>query len=345
MAEHDDDLGPSTPAPDPSPGGDLGDLNFAATGPANEPGAPASFAQVAPHEAAFKHAHAAPETPDEVPRRPVFPLLLGAAMVLTFLVALYLNRQPLEPSGMVAAPAPGTETASAPAPDAPSTPAPTSTPTPGPEVGEIAKSLGAEIEEIKDEMKVLEDRVEAMPKPDLAPLNSKINRLAEDSQAVSSLPTTVGELDRRVASLDASIAALKGEVEALRAESKKPVESPAPAAATATAARSEEAGGDDAAFNRGADLFQEGKFKEASDSFLKLTETKPDDARAWYYAAISRGSATNQWQGETTRLVTKGVEREKAGTPESARIDAAFADLKPSVKSWLDAYRKRSRPR
>jgi predicted Zn-dependent protease len=96
----------------------------------------------------------------------------------------------------------------------------------------------------------------------------------------------------------------------------------------------------DAAMGQGVDLFKAGKYKEASDVFRKLTESNPDDARVWYYAALSRGSATKDWGGETTRLVEKGIEREKAGTPDSAKIDSVFTDLNAAFRPWLDAYRK-----
>jgi hypothetical protein len=39
------------------------------------------------------------------------------------------------------------------------------------------------------------------------------------------------------------------------------------------------------------------------------------------------------------------VEREKAGTPDGAKIDAAFSDLNPVFKPWIDAYRKTAKPR
>ena len=97
--------------------------------------------------------------------------------------------------------------------------------------------------------------------------------------------------------------------------------------------------------DQGVGLFKAGKYKEASDAFQKLTESTPNDARVWYLAAFSRGSATNQWTGETTRLVEKAVELEKAGTPDGAKIDAAFTGLNPAFKPWLDTYRKMAKAR
>ena len=76
--------------------------------------------------------------------------------------------------------------------------------------------------------------------------------------------------------------------------------------------------------------------------FRKLTDEFPKDARVWYYAALSNGLATNQWRGETERLVNQGVEREKAGSPKAPEIDAVMTDLAPASKKWLDFYRQRA---
>jgi hypothetical protein len=93
----------------------------------------------------------------------------------------------------------------------------------------------------------------------------------------------------------------------------------------------------------GVGFFQKKNYAEASGVFSGLTKTQPDDARIWYYAALSRGLATRDWKGETERLVTQGVEREQAGKPDRARIDAAFADLTAETgKDWLAYYRRRA---
>jgi hypothetical protein len=94
----------------------------------------------------------------------------------------------------------------------------------------------------------------------------------------------------------------------------------------------------------GIDLFRQKKYDQASEAFDSLTRTNPDDARVWYFAALSRGLATRDWKGQTEKLVTEGVEREKAGTPEKSQIDSAFADLTAETgKDWLAFYRRRTR--
>ena len=58
-------------------------------------------------------------------------------------------------------------------------------------------------------------------------------------------------------------------------------------------------------------------YKEASAAFAKLAQAKPNDARVLYFAALASGFSTNNWNsGDAASLAKKGVEREKAGTPE-----------------------------
>jgi len=100
---------------------------------------------------------------------------------------------------------------------------------------------------------------------------------------------------------------------------------------------------DDAKLSQGIELFKQGKYNDAYAYFEKLKQTHPDDARVWYYAALSSGISTRKWveDSEARRLVLKGVEREKAGTPPAPEIDAAFRDLtKMTGKEWLEYYRK-----
>ena len=80
-----------------------------------------------------------------------------------------------------------------------------------------------------------------------------------------------------------------------------------------------------------------------SSSSTALPRPNRTTRSVWYYAALSRGLATRDWKGETERLVTQGIEREKAGKPDKAKIDAAFEDLTPETgKDWLAFYRRRA---
>src|SRR5437660_1670665 len=131
MADH-DDFNPSTPSHDPSPESDLGALNFGEPGGAAPIGAGEGHARPEAHEALFKHPHPAPRVDDDGPRHPVFPMLLGAAMVLSLVVAWIVNAKPVEPS------APATTDAGTPAPPAPE-PA-------TPDHSENVKALQAEVD-------------------------------------------------------------------------------------------------------------------------------------------------------------------------------------------------------
>jgi hypothetical protein len=102
---------------------------------------------------------------------------------------------------------------------------------------------------------------------------------------------------------------------------------------------------DHKALAQGAKLFRQGRYKEALGVFDGLELTDPDDARVWYYAALSDGFATNDWAKGAVSLVEKGVSREQAGTPGKADIDAEFKDLTTATgRDWLAAYRKRVGP-
>ena len=93
----------------------------------------------------------------------------------------------------------------------------------------------------------------------------------------------------------------------------------------------------------GVEFFKKKHYDEAFEFFNSLAKAESDDARVWYYAALSRGLATRDWKGETERLVTQGVERERADKPDKAKIDSEFKDLTPETgKDWLAFYRRRA---
>jgi hypothetical protein len=300
-------------------------------------GPPPAPADLETHEAGFKHPHRAPDVVEEGPRHSLFPTLLGAAMIVTLCIAGYMNMKSAETSP-AAAPttAGGTE--------AP----PAATPAAAPEPSDGLKSLKSDVEGLRADLKALQERIEALPKPapapDLGPLNTKVDALSKQAEDVSALSRKLDGLGQRLGSFDTTLTALRGDVDTLKTEGKKPAES-APATAGPAGRSGEDSKVTLAALDQGSELFKSRKYKEANDVFRKLTESNPDDARVWYYAALSRGSATKEWTGETVRMVEKGVELEKAGSPETSKVDAAFADLVPTFKTWLDTYRKAAHAR
>src|SRR5205823_5227387 len=138
--------------------------------------------------------------------------------------------------------------------------------------------------------------------PDLEQLNTKIADLAKETKSITDLPKKVGDLGQRVGAIDKSVATMRDEINALKGEVKKVGNQPAEAARADTT-KPEDVNVADSAMEQGVELFKAGKYKEASDVFRKLTDTNPNDARVWYFAALSHGQDTKQWQGETTRLV------------------------------------------
>jgi TolA-binding protein len=328
MVDHNDDFG----APAPPPEGGFG--SSSAAGETGASGGAAGHSSEG-HEADFKHPHAAPQPPSNSERHSTFPLVLGGVMVLILIVAWIANSQkPAAPASDSGAAAPAPAASAAPAPD--------------PEAE--TKALNTAVEDLKSDLKNLQEKIEAIPKPapppDLGPVTRKLGELSKETESLGALPRKVEDLDQRLGGIDKTLTALRGDLDSLKSDAKKAAEA-APAGITATAgsdtAKPETVS--DSALNEGVDLFKAGKYKEASAAFLKLTQGNSNDARVWYFAALSRGSATNQWTGETTKLVEKAVELEKAGNPDSAKIDAAFADVNPNFKPWLDAYRKTAKPR
>jgi hypothetical protein len=211
--------------------------------------------------------------------------------------------------------------------------------TPAPTAADSLKALDAGIQSLTARLKTLKDRRAAMPEsgssPDLGALQGRIDNLAKSSETTAPLAKSVGALDERAAALDKQVADLREQVVALKARLEK-------TAATERANRAEATSEREIA--KAVEVFKASRYKEANALFRRLTESRPDDARVWYYAGLSNGLATNNWADETLRLVKKGVEREKAGTPAKAKIDASLASVtKRDVRNWLDSYRKTAR--
>jgi hypothetical protein len=224
-----------------------------------------------------------------------------------------------------------------------------------PLVGAVARDVGAkasrsEVERLRAEIEALARQVDAVqghlkapsrpePVPDLGPLRSQLEDLARVSARLAPLPEQLQALDERVGALDKALGTLSGEVASLREQSRAAIGPPA-RADELERVRGE--GVTDWVGARGTALFAEGKYAEARNVFLKHAEAHPDDARLWYGAALANGLATRDWRGDSERLVKMGLEREQAGTPGRAEIEAHFADLsRTQGREWLAWWRKR----
>ena len=282
-----------------------------------------------------------PGPPEDAPGHPIFPVVLGASMLAALAIACFANLESPKTQAPID---------NAPLPVVSSPPSPVDG-----ALTEDVKGIKAQIDGLADQVKGLQAKVEGMPKSasaeDLEKLQDKIADLAKADEG---FPKTVAALDGRVGALDKSLGQFRNEVGSLKDEVKKigeagpsrPSSAPAePKPEYAANPKPADVNLEDQAVSDGADLFKAGKYKEANDVFRKATEAAPNDARVWYFAALSNGAASNVWTGETLRLVNKGVEREKAGTPEPSKIDQLFTTLDPKMKAWIDYYRKTAKPR
>ena len=245
-------------------------------------------------------------------------------------------------------------TAEAPAPDA----AKAATAPPADGVKSEVDRLKAEIMELTKkledhpappdpmpQLKALEDKIAEMGKTigdmpaRLDSLNSKLEVVSK-GEGLAPAPK-VDAIDKKVGDLAVALEAIKADLSAKPAATTATTPTPTPAPTTTTTAAATETA--DQAMEPAVDLFKQGKYAEANAAFAKLQAAYPDDARVWYFSALSNGLATRNWKGESEKLVATGMAKEKAGTPDKAKIDAAFGDLTTlSGKDWLAFYRNRA---
>ena len=265
-------------------------------------------------------------------RAPLFPMLLGALMLAAMITAVFLARQdsagPASPAGA------GTPAA------APTTPPP---PSPADLLAGEVKKMESDVASLVTQLKDLQAKVAAIPKPepapDLKPIESKLEAFGKTLAGVSGLPEKLANIDTRMGGLDGALKSVSDKVGVLSdAVKKASAATPRPETATSTEPKPT-ADPAPAALGTGADLFKAGNYPQALETFRKAIDAGTKDARVYYYAALSRGLSTNDWRGESITLATSGSELEKAGTPKAADIDAAFAALPAKVKDWLDFYR------
>jgi hypothetical protein len=212
-------------------------------------------------------------------------------------------------------------------------------------VGEVQSELGT----LGRELARLEDRLNARTNappapaapPDLAPLQTRIDDLVEESRRLSPLPATFESLRQRVDALDKGLNALRTEVAAV----PKRIDASLNTLKDAMVSRPAPAQVSPADFGRdlGAALFLAGKYPAAREVFLTVVQNYPNDARLWYFAALANGLTSGDWAGESEGLVRRGLACEQRGMPKRSDIDAQFSTLtREQGKVWLDEWRKRT---
>ncbi len=233
------------------------------------------------------------------------------------------------------------------------------------EIQQNLARLELRINGLSDQYKDVRARVESIPKsassPDLAPLEQKVARVDGLEQRVDAIGKTLDPLPRQLAQSEHKLADLDAKLQELRKEMTTAGDhATTPASrddsASRTSAASPDHGADaapssaekadpgDSAFESGVSQFRDQRYRDAYSVFRRLLLTQPDDARIWYYAALSYGLTTRDWGGEAAVMAKEGVAREKASKPPRSEIDSAFAGLtKETGKEWLDFYRRRAR--
>ncbi len=238
-----------------------------------------------------------------------------------------------------------------------------------------APDVTARLKELSGKLDDLESRVARLPKAvsaqDLEPLKERVAVVEELSRKVDALGLRVGSLpgkvdqdSRKITTLAADLVGMRNEVDSLRNNlSTTSVKEPPSSKTEMRSARAETSPEQvnsprslaaseppreipppvKSMLQGGIEFFQSKHYDEASEFFSSLTKAQMADARVWYYAALSRGLATRDWKGETERLVTKGVELEKAGKPDKEKINAAFTNLTSETgQDWLAFYRRKA---
>jgi chaperonin cofactor prefoldin len=236
------------------------------------------------------------------------------------------------------------------------------------------KDLSDQYNKLADDYKQLQSRVDSMPKsapsPDLASIEQKVAQVDQLSQQVEAigkrvdpLPQKLEQSEHRIAELDQKLDDLRKQETSARVrtprdrdrqvglaggERPSPLtggERPSPAEGAESKPAPSDTRGEslEPAFESGVSLFQDKKYGEAYAAFRRLLQSQPDDARFWYYGAISYGLTNGDWGRVTQSMAEEGVAREKAGKPAKAAIDSAFAGLtRETGKDWLDFYRRRA---
>ncbi len=161
---------------------------------------------------------------------------------------------------------------------------------------------------------------------DLQPIRSQLDTLAPLPGEVQTLTTKVADVDRRLAAAEKTIASLRGKLGTARKEEQ------------GLAGQEFET-----TLDRAIADFHEGRYREARQLFDDLRSSHPDDARVWYYSALTTGLTSGAWDTTAERYAREGMDRERAGQPGKAKIDAALAGLTTDTgKDWIEAFRRRA---
>jgi TolA-binding protein len=221
---------------------------------------------------------------------------------------------------------------------------------------------------LSDQYKDVQARLESVAKsssaPEVASLEQKVARVDGLSQQVEAIGNKLGPITQQLAQSQQKLSDLDGKLGEIRREMKETTTARERTAAspsrddgasrTPTPAQrdggeeaspaAEKGESSDSTYEAGVRQFRNKQYRDAYVTFRRLVQSRPDDARNWYYAALSYGLANGDWGRDTQIMAEQGADREKAGKPPKPEIDAAFAGLtKETGKEWLDFYRQPAR--
>jgi TolA-binding protein len=228
------------------------------------------------------------------------------------------------------------------------------------------KILSEQCDRLSDQNKQLQQRMDSLTKtsrpPDLASIEEKVARIGQISQQVEAIGKQVDPLHEQLVQYEKKVTDLDAKLDEHRREVSGTHEPPSsgrgpedrssgnegtptvgrntgPVAESETAENATGPG-----LESGISLFREKRYSEAYTIFRRLLQSRQDDARLWYYAALAYGLASNDWGRMTQSMAEEGVFHEKAGQPRRSVIDSAFAGLSRATgKEWLASYRQRAR--
>jgi TolA-binding protein len=222
---------------------------------------------------------------------------------------------------------------------------------PGFTASDDADTLKKQIADLMQRVDGLSARVDRMTRPKdetppvLHTMQIKMGELARVMDEVASLPAKVRHYDNRLETMQEEIKTLRSRIESLtggRVEGLNPnLALPRQSSAAAPPATDNQA--ESPTMELGITLLERGQYVSAREVFLRLERAQPRDALVWYFGALATGLTSGDWNGEAKQFVEKGIERERAGTPPTAQIDAALATRTPiQGEPWLNSLRRQA---
>ncbi|HVA46007.1 MAG TPA: tetratricopeptide repeat protein [Pirellulales bacterium] len=211
-----------------------------------------------------------------------------------------------------------------------------------------AQAFEKELEHLAHRIDLLGSRIDRITQPQQEPpallhtLQMQMTDLERAIDPVANLPSKLRQLEQRFSSLKEDFKTLKDQVSGEDVPTVTKV-APAEGGFSAPGRYVDADPANEATLKLAIARFREGHYAQARELLHRLQYERPNDARVWYYAALANGLASGKWDGETKRLVDRGIERERAGTPLPSVIDGSLAGLTREMgQDWLATQRRQA---